>query len=218
MLGALQEHEQPPVVAQALLRAAFPGTVVEEGGAFAGLQQLTPAQQEALTNALHAAAGQLLEDAQAVGQGAMAYSLAGHGQAAAATLLDAVFWLAEQKPAPVDPGLPAQLLEQVHLHVDVEDVSGGVWHGCGLCRKLAAGCCQLLPSPPAHMRALSSASAQLLPSSRLQLDNPTQPNPTQPIPRRSPRGPAPRTAAACLPTWTRARPPSRHPPLSAPPN
>lgn len=113
MLAALREHGAPALVAQALLRAAFPAAVAEEGGAFAGVGDLTATQSEQLTNALHSAAGRLLADAQAAGQLVMAYQPEAAHPPAVAQLLDAVLWLAEQRPAPVDAGLPAQLLEQV---------------------------------------------------------------------------------------------------------
>lgn len=118
-LTALQDHAAPALVAQALLRAAFPAAVVDEGGSFAGVRELSSGQCEQLTNALHSAAGRLLADAQAAGQLVMAYQPNPEHPPAVAQLLDAVLWMAEQRPAPVEAGLPAQLLEQVGwmLHV-----------------------------------------------------------------------------------------------------
>ena len=113
VLGALAQHDAPAAAAQALLRATFPAGLAEQGGEVTGLQPLAPREQEALTNALHAAAGQLLEDAQAAGAPLMSYTLAGRQAAAMPTLLDAAIWLADQRPAALEAALPAQLLEQV---------------------------------------------------------------------------------------------------------
>ncbi|PRW33147.1 THO complex subunit 1 [Chlorella sorokiniana] len=123
-LAALQEHGAPALVAQALLRAAVPAAVAEEGGEFAGVHELSSGQSEQLTNALHAAAGRLLADAQAAGQLVMAYQPNPAHPPAVAQLLDAVLWLAEQRPAPVEAGLPAQLLEQITEGASNADCEG----------------------------------------------------------------------------------------------
>ncbi len=121
VLTTLREHGAPALVAQALLRAACPAAVIEEGGTFAGVRELSSGRSEQLTNALHSAAGRLLADAQAAGQLVMAYQPDGEHPPAVARLLDAALWLAQQRPVPVDAGLPSQLLEQV-----------GVWAGHGV--------------------------------------------------------------------------------------
>ncbi|KAL4439830.1 hypothetical protein ABPG75_002831 [Micractinium tetrahymenae] len=152
VLQALREHADPEAAGRALMRLAFPESVLQPGpnGAKKGregdadmaeagaappaaFEKLPPQRQEQLTNAVHAAAGQLLADAKAAGQAAMAYCFAPagsnggatpHPQAALAQLLDAVMWLAQQQAPPVEPGLPAQLLEQITEGADNADCEG----------------------------------------------------------------------------------------------
>ncbi|EFN51183.1 hypothetical protein CHLNCDRAFT_55304 [Chlorella variabilis] len=123
VLDALRQHSQPEAVATQLVRAAFPeAAAAEPPPAF---RPLPAAQQEQLANALHAAAGQLLADAKAAGCQVMQYQLGqGREQGAVAELLDAVLWLAAQKPSPLDVGLPAQLLEQITEGASVQDCEG----------------------------------------------------------------------------------------------
>lgn len=135
VLQALREAPDPEAAGRTLMRLACLDAVLQpaakgakpqgsdgdadmaEAGAAppAAFDKLPPQRQEQLTNAVHAAAGQLLADAKAAGQAAMAYCLAPAGAAALPQLLDAVMWLAEQQAPPVEPGLAAQLLEQVRL-------------------------------------------------------------------------------------------------------
>jgi hypothetical protein len=112
VLDALRQHEQPEAAATQVVRAAFPAAVADD--APPAFRPLPAAQQEQLHNALHAAAGQLLEDAKAAGVPIMQYKVVqSREQPTVAELVDAVLWLAAQRPTPVDVGLPAQLLEQV---------------------------------------------------------------------------------------------------------
>lgn len=119
VLDALRQHTLPEAVAQQLVHASFPDAVVSVSPP--AFKPLPAAQQEQLTNALHAAAAQLLADAKAAGQQVMQYKLEpGREQAAVAELLDAVLWLAPQTPSPLDIGLPAQLLEQVRARLPAQ--------------------------------------------------------------------------------------------------
>lgn len=126
MVQALRDHTEPDRVAQQLMQQAFPAAVLD-GGAPAGataaastaataaplFKALDAPEKEALANALHAAAAQMLSDAKAAGQQVMSHILReGQEQAAVALLVDAVLWLAVQRAAPVEPPLAAQLLEQ----------------------------------------------------------------------------------------------------------
>lgn len=95
-----------------MVRAAFPAALADD--APPAFRPLPPAQQEQLQNVLHAAAEQLLQDAKAAAVPIMQYKLVqSREQPAMADLVDAVLWLASQRPGPVDVGLPALLLEQV---------------------------------------------------------------------------------------------------------
>ncbi|KAI3431826.1 hypothetical protein D9Q98_010579 [Chlorella vulgaris] len=123
VLDALRQHTLPEAVAQQLVHASFPDAVVSVSPP--AFKPLPAAQQEQLTNALHAAAAQLLADAKAAGQQVMQYKLEpGREQAAVAELLDAVLWLAPQTPSPLDIGLPAQLLEQITEGASVQECEG----------------------------------------------------------------------------------------------
>jgi hypothetical protein len=114
VLDALRQHTQPEEVAAQFVAAAFPGAV--QAGPPRAFSPLAQPQAEQLTNGLHATAGKLLADAKAAGQQVMQYRLGtDREQGALAELVDAVLWLAQQRPPPVDVGLPAQLLEQVRV-------------------------------------------------------------------------------------------------------
>ncbi|KAL4423622.1 hypothetical protein ABPG77_009209 [Micractinium sp. CCAP 211/92] len=149
VLQALRESPDPETAGRALMRLACPDAVLHsgangnkkqgsdgdaemaeaDGGPAAAFDKLPPQRQEQLTNAVHAAAGQLLADAKAAGQAAMAYCLEPatgppQPQAALPQLLDAVMWLAQQRAAPLEPGLAAQLLEQITEGADNADCEG----------------------------------------------------------------------------------------------
>ena len=126
VLQALRGEQAPEASGALLVRLAFPeamgsadgdtatGEAASSGVDPVSFRKLTAVQQEQLTNAVHGAARQLAHEARAASQPLLAYSIVeGREQAAAAQLLDAVVWLARQTPAPVEPGLAAQLLEEV---------------------------------------------------------------------------------------------------------
>ena len=121
MVQALRDHTEPDRVAQQLMLQAFPAAVLDGPAAAAAagtaaaqlFKPLDAPAKEALANALHAAAAQLLSEAKAAGQEVMRHRLQeGQEQAAVALLVDAVLWLAAQRAAPVEHPLAAQLLEQ----------------------------------------------------------------------------------------------------------
>lgn len=124
-LQALQQQTDPAMVAQQLMHQCFPEVwPAPAKGATPAVQPVPVAQQELLSNALHAAAGRLLVDAKAAGQQVMQYRLEGREQPAVAGLVDAVLWLAAQQPAPVDVGVPATLLEQITEGASNQDCEG----------------------------------------------------------------------------------------------
>ncbi|PSC69291.1 THO complex subunit 1 isoform X1 isoform B [Micractinium conductrix] len=137
VLQALRGEQAPEASGALLVRLAFPeamgsadgdtatGEAASSGVDPVSFRKLTAVQQEQLTNAVHGAARQLAHEARAASQPLLAYSIVeGREQAAAAQLLDAVVWLARQTPAPVEPGLAAQLLEEISEGASNADCEG----------------------------------------------------------------------------------------------
>lgn len=125
VLEALAQHTEPDRAALQLVRLTFPSAVMadEEGGT-ATFKSLPAADRDLLSAALVAAAAALVAQATQAQVQVMAYRLEGNEQPAAAALVDATLWLCDQQPAPVDAGLPAQLLEQVVESVPTEECEG----------------------------------------------------------------------------------------------
>eukprot|EP00887_Chlorella_sp_A99_P000489 scaffold17.g489.t1 len=127
VLDALRQHAEPDKAARQLVRTSFPAALAEAGedrGAAATFRPLAQQDRDLLGAGLAAAAAALSAASTEARTQVMAYRLDGGEQPAVAALVDAVLWLCQQQPAPLDVGVPAQLLEQVVETTTVEQCEG----------------------------------------------------------------------------------------------